>query len=136
MSTPSTLPHRSGSGGSKLLVIEDCAKQTAAQSAGNEVCDPSSPFANNCVPEPDVQSLLMPWEHLNRIVLGLGTLVCLASCATPVVMLKNPQTGQVARCGGGTGGSVTGGLIGYSVEKDSDQNCVRDYEAQGFRRIP
>jgi hypothetical protein len=51
-------------------------------------------------------------------------------------MLKNDQTGQIARCGGGTAGSVAGGLIGYSIEKDSDAKCIRDYEAQGFRRSP
>jgi uncharacterized membrane protein YeaQ/YmgE (transglycosylase-associated protein family) len=63
-------------------------------------------------------------------------LASLAGCATPVVMLKNEQTGQIARCGGGTAGSVAGGLIGYSIEKDGDAKCVRDYEAQGFRRSP
>ena len=63
-------------------------------------------------------------------------LASLAGCTTPVVMLKNDQTGQVARCGGGTAGSVAGGLIGYSIEKDSDANCVRDFEAKGFRRSP
>jgi len=51
-------------------------------------------------------------------------------------MLKNDKTGQIARCGGGTTGSVAGGAIGYSIEKDSDEKCARDYEAQGFRRAP
>lgn len=59
----------------------------------------------------------------------------LAGCATPVVMLKNDKTGQIARCGGGTAGSMAGGLIGHSIEKDSDARCIRDYEAQGFRRL-
>jgi uncharacterized membrane protein YeaQ/YmgE (transglycosylase-associated protein family) len=63
-------------------------------------------------------------------------LASLVGCATPVVMLKNDQTGQIARCGGGTAGSVAGGMIGYSIEKNSDEKCVRDYEAQGFRRSP
>jgi hypothetical protein len=63
-------------------------------------------------------------------------LASLTGCATPVVMLKNDQTGQIARCGGGTAGSVAGGLMGYSIEKDSDAQCVRDYEAKGFRRSP
>jgi uncharacterized membrane protein YeaQ/YmgE (transglycosylase-associated protein family) len=71
----------------------------------------------------------------HKLCLAL-VLASLAGCATPVVMLKNDQTGQVARCGGGTAGSVAGGLIGYSIEKDSDANCVRDFEAKGFRRSP
>ena len=66
--------------------------------------------------------------------LGLAILLAsLAGCATPVVMLKNDQTGQLARCGGGMAGSVAGGLIGYSIEKNNDEKCVRDYEAHGFR---
>ena len=65
---------------------------------------------------------------------SLLVLTILAGCATPVVMLKNEQTGQLARCGGGTVGSVAGGAIGYSIEKNSDARCVRDYESQGFRR--
>ena len=77
-------------------------------------------------------------KHTNRIAFGLGALILayLTGCATPVVMLKNTQTGQIARCGGGTRGSVAGGVIGYSIEKDSDEKCIRDYEAQGFRRMP
>lgn len=58
----------------------------------------------------------------------------ITGCSTPVTMLKNDRTGQIARCGGGTAGSVAGGLIGYSIEKDGDAKCVADYEAQGFKR--
>lgn len=58
----------------------------------------------------------------------------LVGCATPVVMLKNSATGQVARCGGGVTGSIAGGLIGHNLEKSSDESCVRDFEVQGFRR--
>ncbi len=62
-------------------------------------------------------------------------LAMLAGCATPTVMLKNEKTGQIARCGGGTTGSMAGGLIGYNIEKSNDEQCVRDYEAQGFKRM-
>jgi hypothetical protein len=66
-----------------------------------------------------------------------GAALCLAvgACATPVIMLKNDKTGQVARCGGGTAGSMAGGMIGHAIEKDSDGKCAADYEAQGFRRM-
>lgn len=58
----------------------------------------------------------------------------LAGCATPTVMLKNKTTGQIARCGGGAAGSMAGGLIGYNIEKANDENCIRDFEAKGFKR--
>lgn len=63
--------------------------------------------------------------------------ICLSvvatGCATPVTMLKNDATGQVARCGGDTGASMAGGLIGYTIQEGSDQDCVRDFELQGFK---
>lgn len=70
---------------------------------------------------------------------AIAILICvasivLASCATPVVTLKNEATGQVARCGGGVTGSIAGGLIGHNIEIASDENCVRDYESRGFIR--
>lgn len=61
--------------------------------------------------------------------------LAIVGCATPVTMLKNNATGQVARCGGGTGGFTGGGLIGQSFEKQADAKCVADYEAQGFKRM-
>lgn len=66
----------------------------------------------------------------------LALLCCaiLAGCATPVTVLKNAQ-GQIARCGGGMGGSMSLGYIGYSMEKANDEKCVADYEARGYRRI-
>lgn len=66
---------------------------------------------------------------------GWLMLAALAGCATPVVMMKNESTGQVARCGGGVTGSIAGGLIGHNIEKAHDEDCVRDFEARGFRRI-
>ena len=64
------------------------------------------------------------------LILGMG----LAGCTTPTVMLKNPSTGQIARCGGGASGSMAAGLIGYNIEKSNDEKCVKDYEAKGFER--
>lgn len=61
--------------------------------------------------------------------------MALTGCATPVVMLKNEASGQVARCGGGSAGSIAGGYIGYSIQVDDDERCVRDFEAAGFKRI-
>jgi hypothetical protein len=59
----------------------------------------------------------------------------IAGCSTPVVLLKNPTNGQVARCGGDATGSFVGGVIGYHMQKSNDEGCVRDYEAMGFKRV-
>ena len=56
----------------------------------------------------------------------------LAGCATPTTYLKNPTTAQVVQCGGGTTGSWMGGMVGYSIEKSNDENCVTNYKAAGF----
>ena len=67
-------------------------------------------------------------------LLSLSALLALAACATPRVTLKHPKTGQVAVCGGSTSGSLLGGYIGHQVEKRSDADCIRRYEAQGFKQ--
>lgn len=69
-------------------------------------------------------------------VIFVLSLALIASCATPATMLKNDATGQVARCGGDSTGSMAGGLIGYNMQKSNDAECVRSYEAQGFKRVP
>lgn len=56
----------------------------------------------------------------------------LAGCATPVTYLKNPKTGEVVSCGGGVAGSWAGGLAGYSIERNHDNQCVANYEAAGL----
>ena len=67
--------------------------------------------------------------------LGLALCVALlAGCATPLTVLRHPTTGATVQCGGGRGGSAIGGLIGYNLQKDSDERCVRDHEARGYRR--
>ncbi len=57
-------------------------------------------------------------------------LAILAGCATPVVMLKNDATGELARCGG----TRIGEGQGLTPEEASTEFCVRQYEAQGYRR--
>ncbi len=60
---------------------------------------------------------------------------CLAGCATPALTLKNEKTGQVVQCGGDATGSLLGGMIGYNVQKNNDETCAKNYEAQGFKRV-
>lgn len=59
--------------------------------------------------------------------------VTLAACSTPVTMLINPKTGQVAKCGGNMEGSLGGGLIGYNIQKDNDEKCIEQYKKLGFK---
>lgn len=70
-------------------------------------------------------------------IIALAIVACalLTACATPVLMLKNPKTGQIVRCGGEKSGSMALGMIGYNIQKNTDQACANDYEAQGFTRI-
>ncbi len=67
--------------------------------------------------------------------LCLFACLLLVACATPTTTLKHPATKQVVRCGGGTEGSFAGGMIGYHIQKDSDENCVDSYRKQGFKVI-
>ena len=62
-------------------------------------------------------------------------LVFLCGCSTPSTVLKNPQTGQIARCGGNVSGSLAGGAIGYHIQKGNDQKCVQGYKGQGFEIV-
>lgn len=80
-------------------------------------------------------ALLFAAGSMRRMIV-LATVVALAACSTPIVMLKHDATGQIARCGGGVSGSMAGGLIGYTIEKSSDEQCVMDYESHGFKRLP
>lgn len=65
----------------------------------------------------------------------LFLLFALAACTTPKVILKNDKTGQVTICGGNTMSSLTGGIIGYHIQKGNDAECVNDYSEQGFKVI-
>lgn len=65
----------------------------------------------------------------------LSSLLLMAACTTPKVMLKNPETKQVVTCGGSATGSLVGGVIGYHIQKSNDKSCESDYMAQGFERV-
>ncbi len=56
-------------------------------------------------------------------------------CTTPEVMLRHPETGQVARCGGNGGAFFTGGLIGHAIQETNDAKCAQAFLEQGFQRI-
>lgn len=61
----------------------------------------------------------------------IALLLMLAACSTPQTILKSSD-GKYVTCGGSSVGSVTGGMIGYSIQKDNDQQCVDSYKQQGY----
>lgn len=65
----------------------------------------------------------------------LAILFTLSACATPITVLKNDKTGQFVQCGGSTGGTVLGGIIGYHIQKGADEECVNGYGVNGFKII-
>lgn len=65
---------------------------------------------------------------------ALILLLLLAGCATPQTILRNKDN-DFATCGGGVGGSVWGGMIGYSLQKSDDDRCVRNFISQGFTPV-
>jgi hypothetical protein len=73
--------------------------------------------------------------RMKNIFLTLLATLTLTACATPTTTLKHPKTGQVAVCGGGMGGSLAGGMIGHSIQKNNDEKCVGTYKAQGFKVV-
>jgi hypothetical protein len=62
------------------------------------------------------------------------TLLMLGACTTPKTILKN-DNGDAVTCGGSATGSLVGGMIGYSIEKDNDDKCVKDYIEQGYEPV-
>lgn len=60
--------------------------------------------------------------------------ITLTACSTPRTVLVNPETGQVATCGGSATGSMAGGIIGYHIEKSNASECVAEYMDLGFKR--
>lgn len=65
----------------------------------------------------------------------LISLIMLSGCSTPQTTLRNPHNGDVVTCGGSSVGSVLGGMIGYSIQKDHDQDCVNEHRGSGYAII-
>ncbi len=61
----------------------------------------------------------------------LPLFLLLCACATPQTILHNKK-GDVVTCGGGTAGSIAGGMVGYSIQKDNDKECIEGYKKRGY----
>jgi hypothetical protein len=67
----------------------------------------------------------MPWRGL-----ALSALLLLTGC-TSTIHLRHPD-GRTAECGG----SYAMGIVPGLTAADRDRDCVRDYQRQGFERVP
>lgn len=71
---------------------------------------------------------------MKRIIAIIAVLT-LSACTTPQHVMKNPRTGQVETCGGNVSSSLTGGVIGYHIQKANDEKCRRILEENGFKAV-
>jgi hypothetical protein len=85
-----------------------------------------------------------PEKFLNRLRTGrrqprlyahLFTMAALlavfAGCATEQVLLRHPQTSEIAKCGPFSAPTVADRVEGIKRTRE----CVEEYERQGYRRI-
>lgn len=82
--------------------------------------------------------------HLNRVAVSAAgparyrggmrwlwvVAVVSSGCVAPMALMRNEQ-GDLQRCDGATA-QISGGLIGADL---AVQECVRQYEAAGYRRV-
>lgn len=68
---------------------------------------------------------------MKHVIIALAALA-LSGCTTPSYVMKNEKTGQVQRCGGSAVGSMTGGMIGYHIQRSNDDQCVQELKREGF----
>lgn len=61
-------------------------------------------------------------------------LILLSACATPTTIMRS-SSGNEVTCGGGTAGSIAGGLVGYTIQEGHDQDCVKHYAQKGYKII-
>lgn len=64
---------------------------------------------------------------------ALVLVLLLSACSTPLTTMQKGNS--VVICGGGTMGSVTGGLIGYSIQEGHDHDCVMDHADRGYKIV-
>jgi len=58
-------------------------------------------------------------------------LAIVAGCATEQILLRHPQTSEIAKCGPFSAPTVSDRVEGIKRTRE----CVEEYERQGYRRI-
>lgn len=64
----------------------------------------------------------------------LVAFVLLSACTTPQTILRS-SGGALATCGGSSVGSLSGGVIGYYIQKGMDDDCATDLKAKGYKVV-
>ena len=67
-----------------------------------------------------------------KAIITLALVLMLTACATPVTTLK-AKDGSEVKCGGSMAGSLSGGLLGYAINKQMDADCVAKAKAAGAK---
>ena len=70
---------------------------------------------------------------LNAAALALLALA-LSGCVEAIVVMKNPQTGEVAQCKAGGGPSMFP-IIQASIDRSTADNCAAGYISAGWVRM-
>lgn len=58
--------------------------------------------------------------------------LCLTACATPVTTLHTSK-GETITCGGSRAGALSGGLVGYAINRQMDDDCVAKARLKGAK---
>jgi|GEM_PF-2356056 len=66
-----------------------------------------------------------------RLFTIAAVLTVFSGCATEQILLRHPQTNEIAKCGPYSAPTVADRVEGIKRTKE----CVEDYERQGYRRI-
>ena len=61
-------------------------------------------------------------------VIAMGALLAACSNGPSLIVLKNPQTGELVQCRGATASAI-------AAARDAER-CARAYEGQGYQRLP
>jgi hypothetical protein len=73
---------------------------------------------------------------LKRLLLIAGMAIVLSGCVdSEVFVMKDPKTGQVARCGSTEHGASFFPIIQTKIDNTSAESCAKGYEAAGWQRM-
>lgn len=61
-------------------------------------------------------------------------LALLSACTTSQTVLRGPN-GTLAICGGSSVGSLSGGVIGYHIQKGMDEDCTNELMSKGYKIV-
>jgi len=67
-----------------------------------------------------------------KSILSLTVLVLSLAGCTEAIKMRNAQTGQVAVCGP----YPSDLLVGGDTQAEREAGCIRDFQRQGFERMP